>query len=133
MLVRRGCLLIGLIVAVGACGAASGRVPDSGISGRVVAGPTCPVERVPPLPGCAPRPLAVTLRFRRLVGGTARGTTIRSGADGRFRVRLAPGTYLVLPLPRAGSPFPRPPGEAVEIVHPHRFTFVTITYDTGIR
>jgi hypothetical protein len=124
--------LIGLIVVLGACGAASGRVPDSGIAGRVVAAPTCPLERVPPLPGCAPRPLAVTLRFRRL-GGAIRATTIHTGADGRFRVPLTPGRYLVVALPRAGSPFPRPPGDITETVHPHRFAFVTITYDTGIR
>jgi hypothetical protein len=130
--VRRGCLLIGLVLALGACGSASGRALSSGIAGRVLAGPTCPVETVPPQPGCAPRPLAVSLRIRR-VGSGAPATRAHSGADGRFRVRLSPGTYVVKALPRAGSPFPRPPAARQVQVRDRRFTEITITYDTGIR
>ena len=129
---RRGCLLIGLILGLVACGAASGRVPDSGIAGRVVAAPTCPVEMIPPQPQCAPRPLAASLLIHRAGSGSP-GTRVQSGADGRFRVRLAPGTYVVLALPRPGSPFPRPPAPETVTVHPHRFHFLIVTYDTGIR
>jgi hypothetical protein len=128
----RGCLLVGLILALGACGVAGGRAPSSGIAGRVVAGPTCPVETVPPQPRCAPRPLAVTLRIRG-VGSKARSISVRSGADGRFRVSLSPATYVVRGLPRVGSPLPRPPAAHQVQVRARRFAYITITYDTGIR
>lgn len=121
-----------MVVGLGACGAASGKAPNSGIAGRVVAGPTCPVETVPPQPGCAPHPLAATLRVRR-VGGRFPATTVRSGADGRFRVRLSAAVYTVRALPRGGSPLPRPPASRRVRVHAGHFSFVTITYDTGIR
>ena len=58
---------------------------------------------------------------------------VSSGADGRFRVRLAPGAYLVKPLGRHGSAFPRPPAAREVRVHAGRFSHITITYDTGIR
>jgi hypothetical protein len=114
-------------IGAGASGAASG----SGIVGRVVAAPTCPVERVPPAPGCGARPLVAKLRVR-LRGGVF-ATVVRSGSDGRFRVRLTPGTYIVQPLPESGSPFPRPPGQRLVRVRAGRFAYITVTYDTGIR
>lgn len=132
MAMRRGWSVIGLVLALGACGAATARTPKSGLAGRVVAGPTCPVETVPPQPRCAPRPLAASLRIRRS-GSNAPATSVHSAADGRFRVRLAPGSYVVQALPKAGSPFPRPPGPLDVKVKAGRFTHITITYDTGIR
>jgi hypothetical protein len=114
-----------------ASAAASGAVPSSGISGRVMEGPTCPVERVPPDPKCAPRPLAATLRVHRV--GSRTGVLVHSGSDGRFRVRLAPATYVVKPLPQARSAFPRPPAASTVRVRTGHFTNVSIMYDTGIR
>jgi hypothetical protein len=128
---RRGaCLVVGFAL-VGAS-AAGARAPDSGIAGRIVAGPTCPVQSVPPQPGCAPRPIRATLRIRR-VGSAGPGASLASGVNGRFRIALHAGTYVVVALARAGSPFPRPPAASRVKVDAGRFTFVTITYDTGIR
>jgi hypothetical protein len=121
-----------VIVGIGACGVASGATGASGIAGRVVAGPTCPVESVPPSPRCAPRPIAATLRIHRAQSGSP-ATTVQSGKDGRFRVGLSPGTYVVRPLSRSGSPFPRPPAPSRVHVTGGRLTHITITYDTGIR
>ena len=59
--------------------------------------------------------------------------TTSSAADGRFRIRLAPGTYVVQGLPRSGSPLPRPPGAMRVVVRRGHFASITITYDTGIR
>jgi hypothetical protein len=131
---RRCCALVCLLLGFGACASASagGQAPTSGISGRVVAGPTCPVETVPPQPRCAPRSLTATLRIH-AVGSHAPAIRVRSGADGRFRVRLSPATYVIRPMPVNGSPFPRPPAAFTVKVHTGRFTPVTITYDTGIR
>jgi hypothetical protein len=123
----RACLTVGLGLLLAGPGAATARAPVSGIAGRTVAGPTCPVETVPPQRG-----FAATLRVRR-VGSRAPATTVHSGADGRFRIALPPATYVVAPLSRAGSPYPRPPAARRVEVHARHFTYVTIAYDTGIR
>jgi hypothetical protein len=128
----RRALTLGAVVFTVACGTAGGRTPSSGIAGRVLAGPTCPVERVPPSPQCAPRPLAARLRIHP-VGKRSPVEVVRSGPDGRFRVRLPPGNYVLRPLAEPGSAFPRPPAPRDVRVHAWRFTSVTITYDTGIR
>jgi hypothetical protein len=57
----------------------------SGIHGVVTMGPSCPVERMPPDPNCADRPLAATFSI-----DTPAGThvaEVSSGADGRADVR----------------------------------------------
>jgi hypothetical protein len=56
--------------------------------------------------------------------------TVRSHADGRFSIRLTPGRYLLRPF--AGHPFPRSQPQTVR-VYAHRFTNVTVVYDSGIR
>jgi len=127
----RHVLLVALLLLL-AAGSALASGAHSGIAGRVLEGPTCPVERVPPQPGCAPRPLEATLRIRR-AGSSSRGQLVRSGADGRFRIALRPGVYVVQGLSRNGSPFPRPPGPRRVSVSPGRYTHMTVNYDTGIR
>lgn len=104
---------------------ASTRV-DSGIRGKVTYGPTCPVER----PGeTCERPYDAKLRIR------SRSTmkvvaTLRSGKDGRFRVRLRPGRYVVEPV--SGNPYPRAKSVPAT-VHAHKFTRITVAFDSGIR
>jgi hypothetical protein len=100
--------------------------PDSGIRANVVYGPTCPVER--PGERCE-RPYDATLRIR------ARSThrivrTVRSGRDGRFKVRLRPGRYVVEPV--EGERYPRA-DPVPATVRAHRFTRVTVSFDSGIR
>jgi hypothetical protein len=129
---KRASALTGIVIAFAACGSATGATTSSGIAGRVVSGPTCPVETVPPRPGCAPRPLAARLRVHRL-GSRRPAVIVRSGPDGRFRVRLRAGRYVVKALPENQSLFPRPPRAFDIRVHAGRFTRMTITYDSGIR
>ena len=127
--VRLNVLLV-LVAGLAACGAGSAAPADSGVRGIVLIGPMCPVvqEGVP----CPDRPFEATIRVHR---GSADGKVVaaaRSGADGRFRVNLAPGRYVLEPLaPRPGSP-PYASPVAVE-VRPHAFTRVTIGFDSGIR
>lgn len=123
-------LIATVLIWTPACGAARATL-NSGVRGHVVAGPTCPVQRVPPQPGCAPRPLAATLQFRRV--GARRATTVRSSANGAFSVRLAAGDYVLRALPHAGSPLPRPPAPMHVRVRVGRYTSVTVSYDSGIR
>jgi len=127
----RRAALLSLIVCLGACASADAGRP-SGIDGKVVSGPTCPVERMPPDPGCTPRPLAATLRVHP-AGKRAPVETVHSESNGRFSLRLAPGLYVVRPQSRRGSAFPRPASPRRVRVRAGRFTYITITYDTGIR
>jgi hypothetical protein len=131
VITRAGYSGIVLALALASCGAASGHAPNSGIAARVLAAPTCPVETIPPRPQCAPRPLEVGVRVRR--AGQSGARIVHSGADGRFRVRLSPGIYIVQGLPEANPPLPRPPAARRVRVRAGRFTSITITYDTGIR
>jgi hypothetical protein len=119
-----------LLVALAAAAPATGS--GEGIRGRVLAGPTCPVERIPPDPGCAAAGVAASVRvYRRSDRHTV--ARVHTGSDGRFQVRLRAGRYAVTARPVAGGPLPRcPPGIRV-MVHAGRYSHVTIDCDTGIR
>jgi hypothetical protein len=103
-----------------------GSLLDSGVRGKVLYGPTCPVER--PGERCV-RPYEAALRIRRQTTHEL-VATVRSGKDGRFRVRLAPGRYVIVPV--SGHPYPQASPRRVG-VRRHRFTRVTIRFDSGIR
>ena len=99
---------------------------SQGIEGLALLGPLCPVvEEGNP---CPDEPFRAWIRIlehdRDLV------TRIRTGEDGRFRVGLEPGSYVV--HPESGDPFPRASEQAVEVSEGH-WTAVTVHYDTGIR
>jgi hypothetical protein len=108
-------------------GGSTGR--DSGISGLVTLGPLCPVERADS--PCPDKPIAARNQVKDAAGDVV--ATVSSGDDGRFAVSLAPGRYVLQGLaPTPGSPFPI--GSTVTAtVRPHRFTDVTVPFDTGIR
>jgi hypothetical protein len=131
---RRVHLLVVLLgvfaVACPPVGAAVARANDSGISGRIQEGPTCPVEN--PGANCAPKPLSARVRIHP-VGERSPVVIVRSDSDGRFRVTLAPGKYVLRPQRVHNRPFPRPPAPSRAQVLDGQFTHVTITYDTGIR
>lgn len=121
-----------LILALTACGCAGVSIPadlDSGISGIVLAGPTCPVE-MPDDPDCDDQPYAATVIVKTL-DGSSTVTRFTAGNDGRFRVPLFPGTYRLDPLPGANG-FPISSPQTV-VVQSDSYTEVTISYDTGIR
>jgi hypothetical protein len=99
---------------------------DSGVRGKVLYGPTCPVERVGE--PCV-EPYRATLRIRRRASHKLVATT-RSDAQGRFKVPLAPGRYVIVPV--SGRPYPNAAPKPVRVER-HRFTRVTITFDSGIR
>jgi hypothetical protein len=97
----------------------------AGIEGRVLLGPTCPVQRVGR--SCV-RGYQATIAIFRTTGHRRVGT-IRSGPDGRFRVRARPGRY-TLEATRRGLPRLSPRRVTVR---PGHFTYVTLMFDTGIR
>src|SRR5664279_921757 len=101
-------------------------VPDSGVRGQVLYGPTCPVQR----PGAiCERPYQATVVVSRTA---SRGTVarVRTSAAGRFTVRLRAGRYLVKVT--SHTTFPRSWSQKVTVTA-HHFTSLTIRIDSGIR
>jgi hypothetical protein len=126
---RRFLALNLIALALSACGGGDpGAAQDSGIRGRAVLGPTCPVvtEDMP----CPPEPYegeiwVLAAQTDDLVA------TVRSGQDGRFEVRLAPGDYVLEGDATAESfPYAKP---VTVTVRPGAFTRATLAFDTGIR
>ena len=104
--------------------------PDTGIRGTATAGPVCPVERTPPDPACAPRPVAGATIVIRDGSGTQVAVAI-SGADGTYFVAVPPGEYVVAPQPVPGLLGTAPTQPAT--VAAGTVTEVALDYDTGIR
>lgn len=137
---HRGTLLaaaatLAIAVQLSACGARGSATaptgsrsshPDSGIRGRVLLGPTCPVQRIGQT--CV-RPYKATITIRSEATGKL-VARVRSSAKGRFRIALAPGNYRL--MPQTARPYPTTPPVAAT-VHRHRYTSVVISYDSGIR
>ena len=103
------------------------------IAGRAVAGPVCPVERIPPDPACADRPVAGAVIVIRDAGGAevARATTAR---DGTFLVGVpGGGSWTAEPQPVEGL-LGTAPAIVVEVADaPAAWAAVDVAYDTGIR
>jgi hypothetical protein len=97
---------------------------------HTAAGPVCPVERNPPDPSCAPRPIPGTLLVVRDPSGqeVVRATTDASGAA---TLTLAGGAYFVEPSTVSGVIGQARPA-AFSVVGGSTVGFA-ILYDTGIR
>jgi hypothetical protein len=91
------------------------RPASNGVEGRVIHGPTCPVERPTgcPIPA-KPAP------------GNVRIKTVATDSDGRFSTTLDPGTYSLTPDQPRGKP-------TVVDVAGGVISDVTLVVDTGIR
>lgn len=100
------------------------------VAGRVLAGPTCPVQQDPPDPACADRPVngAVLVVVDETGMEVARVT---SNPDGFFEISLEPGTYRIEPRPVEGLLGTAPPFE-LDVISGFSDQ-VTVSYDTGIR
>ena len=117
-----GILLVVLAVTLAACQTTP---IASGIEGLVTIGPISPVEQ-PGVPN--ERPYQATIVVKNDNEKTV--ATVDSGSDGRFRLELEPGDYVLEPQ----SPGQMPHAQPMEVtVQAHQFTKVTISYDSGIR
>ncbi|MDO8548499.1 MAG: hypothetical protein Q7R71_02400, partial [bacterium] len=101
----------------------------SGIRGTVMAGPTCPVERNPPDPQCADKPLQTTITVFRASDPVHAIVLMQSNASGAFQVSLPPGDYIV----GAGESMLPRCTQTPATVGPSGYTSVDISCDTGIR
>jgi hypothetical protein len=120
-------LLFALLLA--SCTPASG--PSYPVGGRAVAGPVCPVERIPPDPACAPRPVVGAVMVITASDGheVARTTT---DTDGSWTVPLAAGTYTLTPQAVSGL-LGRAPPLQFTVSATGASVGLDVTYDTGIR
>jgi len=103
------------------------------IAGRAVAGPVCPVQRVPLDPACADRPVAGAVIVVRGADGAevARAAT---AADGTFIIGVpGGGTWTVEPQPVEGL-MGTAPAVVVQVPDaPSSWVAAGVAYDTGIR
>jgi len=121
--------LVLLAVMAGGCG--GGSAERLALSGRVVAGPSCPVESQSADPSCADRPVVGAVLVIR-DPDDEEITRVTSDDDGRFSVDLPAGAYTVVPQAVDGLLGTPPPIE-VELRAGEPPTPVTVAYDTGIR
>lgn len=127
---RTGMLVV-VLFALAACGGSrSGTSPTTRltlgvVTGRVTAGPTCPVERVGH--PCPPRPVVAEVQARAEARVVA---SARSGADGTYGLELPGGTYSIVAVTK--NMLPRCVPRTVTVTAAHTTTG-DITCDTGIR
>ena len=103
------------------------------ITGHLLAGPTCPVETVPPNPACKPLPVAGATVIATDAAGHEVARAV-SDSVGYFALTLAAGTYSLTPH-STSDPMLRPPGPKVVSLgggSPDT-AVVDFLYDTGIR
>jgi hypothetical protein len=118
-----------LLILLAACGNQTpASTVDSGVRGAVVSGPQCPVETIEnPCPDLPVSGIVVSVTAP---DGSAT-TETRTDAEGRFKVAVAPGEYVVQPVVDGGGvTFAKP---VQVIVSDGRFVQVTLHVDTGIR
>jgi hypothetical protein len=101
---------------------------SSGIEGQVLIGPACPGPVSIDSP-CPDQPFPATLTI--LTAQNARVGQVTTDAAGRFRLTLAPGSYLIRPEPpKQGIAYAA--DQPVDVVA-GAFAFVEIVYDSGMR
>ena len=99
---------------------------DSGIQGQVLIGPMCPVGQADQ--ECPDQPYQATLTVNSPNG--TRIVQIQADAQGRFKIPLAPGDYILHPESPNGIPSASEQSFRVEA---GKFTQMVVNYDSGIR
>jgi hypothetical protein len=127
MSIQRWAVLVLVIgFGTGACGSNPLSSVTTGLTGTVVRGPVTPVCQTGV--SCdAPFSADFTVWI-----GARRASTFRSDEQGRFTVKLEPGTYEVVPGPDAPILMPQSQVKSVT-VSPDGLTPVRLEFDTGIR
>ncbi len=134
---RHRLLLVALLaVVLAGCRGAEASAPASAVAtgevrGIVSAGPTCPVERAPPVPACAARPVTGALLLIEDADGR-QVDEVRSGPGGEFGASLPAGTYRLVPQPVEGLLGTAAPA-GFEVRAGRTTGPLAVEYDTGIR
>ncbi|NQV93482.1 hypothetical protein HQ403_03245 [Candidatus Kaiserbacteria bacterium] len=104
---------------------------ESGAMGKVLIGPTCPVQRTPLDPNCADKGYATTVQVR--YPDPTRSSlfsSVETDKEGNYKVMLPPGEYRLQAL--GGNPFPFCNGKDITI-EPDTMIEIALSCDTGIR
>jgi hypothetical protein len=121
-------LIAASLASLAACTPAVGGIA---VPVHIQAGPVCPVERIPPDPACADRPVPGA----ELVVTDASGQRIargRSNAAGDLSLSLPPGSYTLTPQPVSGVMGTAAP-MTITVVAGASPAAIVVIYDTGIR
>jgi hypothetical protein len=125
---KRLIVLTSILMVIAACA----RVPEpaGSISGRLVAGPTCPVETNPPDPACA----AALVAGATVTAITSNGDeyTAESDEDGRFVIDV-PSGETTLHFGEVEGLMGTPDEVTVEVTEGENVDLGDLAYDTGIR
>ena len=119
-------LLLGLLILLIAACTPSPTPTDSGIEGQVFIGPMCPV--VQEGQECADQPYQALLTVLSPDGREI--VQVQTDEQGRFKIPLAPGEYILRPESPNVLPYA---SEQPFVAEAGRFTQITVTYDSGIR
>lgn len=112
-----------------ACGLlATPTLTDSGITGKVLVGPICPVV----IEGqeCPDQPYQATITVNSLEGREI--VQFQSDEEGNFSVPLAPGEYILHPETPQDAPLPFADEQRFTVL-PGEYTRLIVQYDSGIR
>lgn len=120
--------LIVLALILAACSIPPTPDGSSGVFGQVTLGPVCPVVKIGE--DCPDRPYQATLSILTVSGAPV--TRIETNAEGKFRVALAPGDYLLRPETPGNRPMPNAQEQKFTVTT-GQFTELQVTYDSGIR
>lgn len=119
-----------VLLTLTACATSSvGRRPVSGVGGRVLLGPQCPVEQAGS--PCPDKPVAAEVQVFKS-GSDDLVASTDSGENGRFRIHLEPGSYELLPVvdELGGLPY----AKRVQVtVESGEYSEVALSLDSGIR
>ncbi len=119
-------LIILMLAVLTGCSAKSSTTPDSGVEGQVLIGPVCPVEQQGET--CPDRPYQATLIVKDPKGEKI--VQIETDEDGKFKIPLEPGSYILVPESTDMLPFA---SEQPFTVVKGEYTQLTIAFDSGIR
>lgn len=109
-----------------ACADGSAAGVGSGIRGKVLIGPQCPVEQEGS--PCPDKPFEGTVQVTTESGRPV--DSVRSDRNGSFEIELQPGAYVVTVVGLEGPTFAKP---ITVTVRSGQMTAVTVLVDTGIR
>ena len=118
-----------IVLFLTACGLFAAPIQvESGITGKVLVGPMCPVM----IEGqdCPDQPYQATLTVTSLDGRKV--AQFETDKDGNFNLPLAPGEYILHPESPQGMPLPFAEEQSFT-VSPGEYTRLIVSYDSGIR
>ena len=118
--------VLGLLILVLSTCSLTPEQTESGIEGQVFIGPMCPVVQIGQ--ECPDQPYQAVLTVNSPRG--KRVVQIQTDEEGRFKIPLAPGEYILHPESPNELPFA---GELTITVVDGMFTQVIVNYDSGIR